>query len=393
MSSWVKQYMILLSAPSDVIEEMQVIHECIDEFNRVDGVNRSINLLPQYWKEDSYPGHGKEPQAILNRQIVDKCDAIITVFKTRFGSPTEKYDSGTEEEIARFVEKRKEVFLYFHKASKEINHSNHNDDQLIAIEKFKKKISKTQIYYEYESIAKFKSVLLKHLRKFFITNEESLKAKNLLENKGIRSLIHGILKDDYSVFEKAILQNISDGHDEKNNMDYYMGAVTGLYTIHEAFIAIGENENIYILLLYNQTIKYFTNDEQNMDKIPNSIAVNKWLENKQMYDFIYLASLPKERLKFNAGTYKRVVDASSVYTATFSENQGKISFLITGNYGGHVARAEGTFDLIDNYLGIYLETVENKLNFMFLKNKVIVKEKGSFGGSKTSLQGHYIRVE
>ena len=40
---------------------------------------------------------GGKPQALLNEQFVNKCDAAVAIFWTRFGSPTDEYGSGTEE--------------------------------------------------------------------------------------------------------------------------------------------------------------------------------------------------------------------------------------------------------------------------------------------------------
>ena len=38
---------------------------------------------------------------------------VVAVFWSRFGSPTEEYASGTEEEIERMLDSGKPVMLYF----------------------------------------------------------------------------------------------------------------------------------------------------------------------------------------------------------------------------------------------------------------------------------------
>ena len=59
---------------------------------------------------------GSAPQAIINKQIVDYCDMAIAVFWTRLGTPTDKAESGTAEEIARIGNAGKPVMLYFSRA-------------------------------------------------------------------------------------------------------------------------------------------------------------------------------------------------------------------------------------------------------------------------------------
>ena len=48
--------------------------------------------------------------------IVDKCDAAAAIFQTRFGTPTDDYCSGSDEEIEKTITSGKNVFLYFSNA-------------------------------------------------------------------------------------------------------------------------------------------------------------------------------------------------------------------------------------------------------------------------------------
>lgn len=45
--------------------------------------------------------------------IVDKFDAAAAIFQTRFGTPTDDYYSGSDEEIEKTITSGKNVFLYF----------------------------------------------------------------------------------------------------------------------------------------------------------------------------------------------------------------------------------------------------------------------------------------
>jgi hypothetical protein len=70
-------------------------------------------LLPVIWERDATPEMGDRPQGIINRQLVDAADVLIGVFWTRLGTPTSEAESGTLEEIERFIEAGKPVLLYF----------------------------------------------------------------------------------------------------------------------------------------------------------------------------------------------------------------------------------------------------------------------------------------
>ena len=50
---------------------------------------------------------------MLNSQIVIDADIAIAIFWTRFGTPTDDYSSGTEEEIDLLIKNKRQVFLYF----------------------------------------------------------------------------------------------------------------------------------------------------------------------------------------------------------------------------------------------------------------------------------------
>lgn len=106
-------YKALISCPSDVKAFVPGVENAIYRFNRIHGLPNDIMLLPVYYENSAYSAFGDHPQSILNKQIVDDADFAISIFWTRFGSPTQHHDSGTEEEILYMLERNKQVFLYF----------------------------------------------------------------------------------------------------------------------------------------------------------------------------------------------------------------------------------------------------------------------------------------
>ena len=95
MPTNVKRYQLLISCPGDVKEEVQIIKDAVSKFNSTFTDTLDIMIQTRHWSKDSYPATGGKAQEILNKQIVDKCDAAVAIFWTRFGTPTDEYHSGS----------------------------------------------------------------------------------------------------------------------------------------------------------------------------------------------------------------------------------------------------------------------------------------------------------
>ena len=106
-------YDLLISCPGDVVQFLDIIRECIDNFNRTIGRVNNAEIVARHWSTDSYPQSGDRAQEVLNKQFVRDCDAAVALFWTKFGTPTDKYGSGTEEEIEEMLSAGKQVFTYF----------------------------------------------------------------------------------------------------------------------------------------------------------------------------------------------------------------------------------------------------------------------------------------
>lgn len=113
MPSKITVYDLLISCPSDVSEYVDMLEKEIIHFNNFYGRSNNVIVRTRHWSKDSYSEFGNHPQKLLNKQIVDSSDMALGVFWTRFGTPTENYGSGTEEEIERMLSMGKQVFLYF----------------------------------------------------------------------------------------------------------------------------------------------------------------------------------------------------------------------------------------------------------------------------------------
>lgn len=113
MTYFARIYRILLSCPGDVTAARNVATEVIHEWNYAHSESQGIMLHPVAWDTHVSPGSGAKTQALINKSIVERCDLLVGIFWTRFGTPTDKYSSGTEEEIEVFWSSRRQTMLYF----------------------------------------------------------------------------------------------------------------------------------------------------------------------------------------------------------------------------------------------------------------------------------------
>ena len=162
-------YNLLISCPGDVKEEVTLIESSVDEFNEYYADTLGITIKTRHWSKSSYAQSGGKPQALLNEQFVDKCDAAVAIFWTKFGSPTDEYSSGTEEEIERMLQSGKQVFMYF--SDKPISPSQMNDEGYKKIQAFREKYKDRGIYFTYSSNEEFKKLFFAHLSMFFLSEK------------------------------------------------------------------------------------------------------------------------------------------------------------------------------------------------------------------------------
>ena len=203
------QYDLLISCPSDVKEELAMINETVEDFNRMFGSANNIQVITKHWSKDSYPQSGGPPQNLLNSQFIFDCDAAVAVFWTRFGTPTEEYGSGTEEEIEELIKSGKQVFLYF--SDRPTNPSALDSKQYNKVTEFRKKYSSQGIYHSYSDLATFKKDLLNHLTLYFlklITHENAEKDETNRSKLSVKGTLNGRITEEGIIATKRNYLNI-----------------------------------------------------------------------------------------------------------------------------------------------------------------------------------------
>lgn len=170
MAQSVTLYNLLISCPGDVKDEVALVESAVDEFNELYADPLGITIKTRHWEKSSYAQSGGKPQVLLNEQFVNKCDAAVAIFWTRFGSPTDEYSSGTEEEIEIMLQSGKQVFMYF--SDKPIPPSKMNGDEYKKVQDFRDKYKDRGLYFTYSSDEEFKKMFFAHLSIYFLSDKK-----------------------------------------------------------------------------------------------------------------------------------------------------------------------------------------------------------------------------
>ena len=110
MAQNVTLYNLLISCPGDIKEEVTLIESAVDEFNELYAETLGITIKTRHWSKSSYAQSGGKPQALLNEQFVNKCDAAAGVSsRENVDDAIELGFSGEELEI-----RKNELIFYVH---------------------------------------------------------------------------------------------------------------------------------------------------------------------------------------------------------------------------------------------------------------------------------------
>ncbi len=167
MPEVVTEISVFVASPGDVAKERKALDAVVAEINRTVGQREGFRLALKKWETHARPAAGR-PQGAINQQL-GPSDIFVGVMWKRFGTPTGKAGSGTEEEYdeayAQWKRKRKhkpEILFYFReskffpKTKAEIRH-------IEAVQTFREKVQGRQLAWSYPSAARFPDIVRPHL--------------------------------------------------------------------------------------------------------------------------------------------------------------------------------------------------------------------------------------
>jgi hypothetical protein len=165
----VQQISIFLASPGDVEAERQFAREVVEEIDRTIAKSRDLTLHVTGWDTHTYPSYGADGQAIINSQIgtMEEYDLFVGIMWNRFGTPTPRAESGTEEEFRRAVRALDEngqphIMLYFSQQAANLN-SQQAIEQKSKVLEFRQQVHARGLARDYSDPAGFEKLFRQNL--------------------------------------------------------------------------------------------------------------------------------------------------------------------------------------------------------------------------------------
>lgn len=160
---------LLVSCSSELHAERGLLDAVVQDVNRVTEDAHGVTLRTIDWRRDMVPGAGLDPQEVINSQSSDY-EIYFGMLGTRFGTPTTRAGSGTEEEFnlayRRFREAPTSVRLLFYFRTGHFGAVLDIDpDQLKKVQEFRTRLGREAgvLYCEFGTPEEFMQLCRHHL--------------------------------------------------------------------------------------------------------------------------------------------------------------------------------------------------------------------------------------
>lgn len=150
---------VLVGSPGNLRPVRDAVESCIHEWTRHNSRHADAVLLPIRWERDPVPviGEAGNGQQEINKQLLSKSHVLIAIFQERFGTPTGRYESGTEEEIEEALGLGLRVHVLF--SNIPISTAVIDSSQLDLVRKFKERMQTKGLVAEFESIEQLQELV------------------------------------------------------------------------------------------------------------------------------------------------------------------------------------------------------------------------------------------
>jgi hypothetical protein len=146
---------ILIESPGDVRGARDVVERECHNWTSSRGDQEKVSLRPRRYEMDGVPLiTGKDPQAIINEQMVESADIVFALFHARLGTSTPRAIAGTVEELTLAVAAGKPVHTFF--STQRYPHDV-DVDQVRALREFKHNLSHVGLIADYTSLGDLQS--------------------------------------------------------------------------------------------------------------------------------------------------------------------------------------------------------------------------------------------
>ena len=157
----------MLSSPGNLTNDRSQVKKVVEEINLDFGAREGFFVELVAWETHTWPAIGSYPQAVINDQFPKDIDIFLGMMGAHFGTPTQSWGSGTEEEFRLALASWKQsgfpqIMFYFSEFSSGL--SNLDVGQLAKRQAFKDELPSLGIRYEaYEDATNLHFLVRRHL--------------------------------------------------------------------------------------------------------------------------------------------------------------------------------------------------------------------------------------
>lgn len=319
---------IFVGSPSDVAKERGLLDKIVNEVNLTVGNPLNMHLELIKWETHSRPGFDEDAQAVINRQIGDNYDIFLGIMWGRFGSPTKRADSGTQEEFegafTRFEnsESHVEILMYFKDAG--IAPSKSDPEQLGKVLAFKKKVSSDYggLYYDFTTSNEFQSMVRIHLSSL-LRDWNSLPAK-----PSANELVDLAPSSDIVVSAKLSIERIDD---DDGILDLAEHAESAMSKVAESIVTMGRaTEEVGEKFVHRTSVlNNLTKNGGNSDPQASKLAINNMAADLELYSKSLSVEIPtfRDQQKISLASIEKIAE---ILESDFDESAEEASVLISG---------------------------------------------------------------
>jgi len=161
-------FVVFVASPSDLEPERSRLEEVIRECNVTWSQTLGLRLDLVRWETHGYPGVGQDAQEVLNRELPDDYDIFVGIMWAKYGTPTGRAGSGTEEEFSRALRRFRanpdavKIMFYFKDAP--IRPSAIDSEEIKRIQQFRSSLGvEGVLHWTFTTLEDFERLLRLHL--------------------------------------------------------------------------------------------------------------------------------------------------------------------------------------------------------------------------------------
>jgi hypothetical protein len=379
----IQKYKLFLASPGDTKEERQIVTEIINDINNTFGSRENFFIELLKWETTVYPDFGEYSQAVINKKIGVDYDIFVGLMWKRFGTPTDKADSGTVEEFELAYQRFKngeEIKIMFYFNSSALPQDS-DFTQFSKVGEFKKRvISLGGLYWNYNDLKSFEKLFRNHITNQILDSRKNVKPEQIeisFSNPKISSEFEKYLDDTEIVFAHSSkdLVQLSDLYiapdlklldDKKNrsftihNLDDISGKVEfdGIKYVLAGNDVSGKTSNCkYLFSKYFRfgfipiLLKgYDFNENIRIESLESTI--NNLIKS-QYENALEISNIKQEKLIIIIDDFHKSCKGKSKYWPTLIDNLSEITpnLVLTGNTVMTLESVNGKnpFDKFDSY--------------------------------------------